>query len=332
MLKDEDVRAIAYLFTENVVTIENLYGFHNYIYKIIGDSSFVLRISKQDYQKEEATKSEIDFILYLKENNVPVAIPIRALSGQYVHNVSFESGRYIVSAFEVSKGKDFRSRGNDEKERFIIIGQTIGKIHRLSKEYKPINVISRRLWDNSPHLVKALKLFSDYNIDLSRKFDEYMILMKKWPKSNQNFGLIHGDFLFSNYFFDDCNNISIFDFDECEYSWYIYDIAVCMYYYLLGYDPKELSGKVKEAEEMFYYLMRGYQGEYHIDVNCLANFDVFFKMREFVLLSSILETSKDNLSGWSRDFVEGALYRQLNGKCFINVNFTDIYARAKRCE
>jgi len=98
-----------------------------------------------------------------------------------------------------------------------------------------------------------------------------------------------------------------------------------MYYYLLGGDPKELNDKSEEAEDLFYNLMLSYKDECEIDIDCLNSMDLFFQMREYVLLLSILETSMDDLKGWAKDFVEGAVNRQLNGKPFIDVDFLEIY-------
>ena len=80
---------------------------------------------------------------------------------------------------------------------------------------------------------------------------------------------------------------------------------------------------------MFYYLLLGYKSKCEIDLDCLRNMKLFFQLREYVLLSSVLETSMDDLRGWSKDFVEGAVDRLLTGKPFINVDFESIYNKVK---
>jgi Ser/Thr protein kinase RdoA (MazF antagonist) len=320
-----DIEKIAGLFTEKFASIRSLNGFHNYIYEVSGDTDFILRISQQ--QNEAATSSEIDFLQYLYQNDGRVAPPIPSLQNQYVHLVVIDEKKYIVSAYQKADGRDFSSRGIDNKERFIIIGRALGKIHQLSKMYVPNNVTKRRLWSESPHIIKAPDIFLKYNMDLLKKFHSYMSHMHNFPKDQNCFGLVHGDFLFSNYFFDDGNNITIFDFDECEYSWYMYDIAVCMYYYLLGGDPRELDTKVEEAEEMLYHLFLGYKDKCEIDIDCLRNMDLFLQLREYVLLSSVLESSTEDLKGWSKHFVEGAVERLLTDKPFIPVDFEKVYCR-----
>lgn len=328
MLTETKIASIASLFTNNITSVKNLNGFHNAIYEVSGDITFILRVAEG--KREEQTNSEIDFLRYLHKNLVPVAPPIASLQNKYVYLVVVDGKYYTVSAYQKAKGKDCWSRGIDGNDQFIIIGQTLGRMHRLSMLYNCNKVTKRRQWDENSHLVKAQCILRNYNTDLSDKFNSYISLMRRFPRKKSSFGLVHGDFLFSNYFFDDDNNIFIFDFDECEYSWFIYDIAVCMYYYLLGADPTELHEKVEEAEDMFFHIMSGYVMEYELDIECLRNIDLFFQLRDYVLLSSILESSANNLSSWSKSFVESATGRLLGGKPFIQVDFERVYKMVRR--
>jgi len=93
----------------------------------------------------------------------------------------------------------------------------LGKIHKYSKNYKPQNTYHRRNWNESQHIAKAGYLFEKNYPQLKVKFDEFTHNMNELPKDINSYGLIHGDYLFSNYLFDH-NKITIFDFDECEYS------------------------------------------------------------------------------------------------------------------
>jgi hypothetical protein len=102
-----------------------------------------------------------------------------------------------------------------------------------------------------------------------------------------------------------------------------------MYYYLLGGDPTELHEKVEEAEDMFFHIMSGYVSECKPDMECLRNIDLFFQLRDYILLSSILERSVNNLSNWGKSFVESATDRLLGGKPFIQVDFERVYKMTK---
>lgn len=317
---------IAGLYAVNNMKYKNLYGFHNQVYQITGDTNFILRIASSLHRSKEETLSEIDFLLYLKEKGISLSSPIMGLDGEYVYEISNGNERYIISAFEIAKGNDFRTRGDDNNTRLIEVGCMLGKLHKYSKLYKPHKIGLRRQWNESQHLLKAGNLFKTNYPELKVKFDKFIFEMNNQPKDNDSYGLIHGDFLFSNYFFDD-NNITIIDFDECEYSWFVYDIAVCMYYYLLGGNPSELETKIEEAESILFNLLTGYIEENSIDIRWIKSIDLFFRMREFVLLSTMSEIPYNSLIGWQKSFFDGAYERQMTDKPFIQADYVKVYSR-----
>lgn len=49
------------------------------------------------------------------------------------------------------------------------------------------------------------------------------------PKDNENFGVIHGDLNVSNYFVRDDGVLSVFDWDQTQRAWYLYDLAQCIW-------------------------------------------------------------------------------------------------------
>jgi Putative homoserine kinase type II (protein kinase fold) len=319
----DSIYNIASLFVASNIQYKNLYGFHNQVYKIVGDRNFILRIASPIHRSKEETLSEIDFLLFLKERGISLSSPIKGLDGEFVYEINNENEKYIVSAFEIAKGDDFRTR-HDNDTRLNEVGRMLGKLHKYSKLYTPHNISMRRKWNESQHLKKAGNLFENTYPELKIKFDEFIAEMNTIPKNYDSYGLIHGDFLFSNYFFDG-SNITIIDFDECEYSWFIYDIAVCMYYYLLGGSPSELDTKTQEAERLLYNLLSGYIEENTIDIFWIKNIDLFFRMREFVLLSTISEIPYNCLEGWQKSFFDGAFGRQINNKPFIQADFVKTY-------
>lgn len=327
MIAENHVKLFAGYFSDVIDTVEHLGGFHNHVYLIKGNKDFILRISSIQHRSFNDTIGEIDFLRYLNDGGASISHPLQGLDGKYVYEEEQDDCLWVVTAFSIAKGLDWRSRGNDENHRLIQIGKTIGSIHKLSRAYKPFDRLLRRYWNESQHLAKAYEIFRKYSPQLAEVYLKYLNIMKLLPRDDDCFGLVHGDFLFSNYNIHG-NEVVVFDFDECEYSWFVYDIAVCMYYYLLGGDPSELPGKVEEAEEMLYFLLYGYLQEYTIDAYWIKNIDLFFKMREFVLLSTILEDeSPDKMEGWQKSFFTGALDRQINNKPFVEADFSRIYTR-----
>jgi len=313
------VIGFAELYTARIDAFELKKGGHNDVYLIKGSDDFALRVTPASHRSAPEIDSELHFMLYLKANGVPLAKPLQGKDGAYC----YQRGDNTISAFEFAAGEDFWGR-TEYPARLMEIGRTLGKIHRLSKAYVPAGVQPRRQWDANPHLVKAAAIFRDHDKRLSEAFEAYMVHMAQLRKDDDSYGLIHGDYLLSNYVFDQ-DDITVFDFDDCEYSWFVSDIAVCMLYYLIGGDPRGLERRAKEAGEWFSLIMRGYLTENTIGTDQIENMDLFFRMREYNLLSYNWEKKSEGFSRWQRDLVNGILQRIRHGKPFADIDFVSIY-------
>jgi len=54
-------------------------------------------------------------------------------------------------------------------------------------------------------------------------------VIRELPKDKDGYGLIHTDLHFANFFVDvETGTVTIFDFDDCAYGWYVMDIAMTL--------------------------------------------------------------------------------------------------------
>jgi len=319
---ENDLLQIARRFDRKAESVEFLRKSHNYTYKVIcSNNSFILRISSDEHRTINQVLSEIDFQLYLYENGASVVSPLFTCDDEKSFVVVINKHKYIAAAFSLASGLNWDNRPSDcTPERLINTGKELGKIHRLSMKYNPEHVGKRRLWNESQHLIKAYELFRSYDEKLYSDFVEYMDYMNKLPKDNHSFGLTHGDYLGSNYMIDENNHVTVFDFDECEYSWYVADIAICMHCTLIGPDPTKLESKTELAEVMLYNLAVGYISENKLSKDMIMNLQLLFKMRDFIYFSTILEW--ENVGEWGKNFISTCLDRILNKKPFLEFDMS----------
>ncbi len=319
---DKEIISFAERFTSSVESIELLGQSHNTVYKITCRNSFILRVTPLCHRSRNEIVSELDFLIHLHENGATVSSPLLSLTGDLVIGFQSDSGDGHISAFTIAEGLDWRTRDNDHIS-LEHIGRSHGKIHKESRNYDPVNFPKRRQYFESQHLKKAAQVFRKANPKLVEYFESYLADLSVMTKSPLNYGLTHGDFLFSNYNITSDNKVTVFDFDECEYSWYINDIAICVYYYLLGGDPTELNKKSEEAEQMVCSLMKGYLAEYPLPLEELEKMNLLFSMRDYILLSTIYE--RDHVyRKWEKDFIGGAVDRITNKRHFIELNMRSI--------
>lgn len=324
MFTEQDILLICKYYTKDTVSFELMGVSHNIVYRINCNTPFILRITPSKHRTMNELLSEIDFLMFLHQKGANVNRPILSLNKSAIIECDIHNETYYITAFSIADGLNWIER-NDDDRRIDVIGQALGKIHNISKQYKPCNAASRRNSLESQHLTKGFSIFSDYDIQVYNKYLSFIDELKALPKDSQSYGLTHGDFLFSNYNITQDNKVSVFDFDECEYSWFISDIAVCIYYYLLGGNPSELTNKTQEAKSLMSLFMSGYIKENRICANDFEKIDLFFRQRDYILLSTILGRGDKELNWWDKAFVEGALNRIINNKPFVDVRFSELF-------
>jgi len=307
-------------FCKNAVSTELLAKCRNTIYKVgCEDYSFVLRLSSEHHRNADQIKSELDFQKYLFDNGAAVAEPLQTESGEMCFPLEMDNSRFICSAFAYVKGKSWDERKDESEQIFVKIGAALGKIHRLSKEYYPVNAVKRRLWSEQQELLK-FDIFKKHSIELYNKYLDFMLQMDKEEKTADTFGLTHGDYLVSNYLIDDADNITVIDFDECEYSWFAADLAICIRAYLFWTEnPAALPQKAAEAEMMHYNLLRGYGSENTITADMVYDLEKYIKIRDYIELASQLSFEPETFNEYpiEKTLYEMNLDRLVNDKPFL---------------
>ena len=86
----------------------------------------------------------------------------------------------------------------------------------------------------------------------------------KIPKHSDNFGVIHGDINYSNFFIKENNELCVFDWDLTERGWYLYDLAMMVWGVtmrdLAGMPISGVKGPGVDTEQYTKWLCEGYGG------------------------------------------------------------------------
>lgn len=98
---------------------------------------------------------------------------------------------------------------------------------------------------------------------------------------------IHCDLHVGNFFLDR-GKITFFDFDDCCYQWFAYDIATVLFYAVLEpWVPNERSAQEEEAKRFLPAFLKGYQREFPLPDFVLEQLPLFLKLRELSLYALI---------------------------------------------
>jgi Ser/Thr protein kinase RdoA (MazF antagonist) len=263
--------------------IELLDGFESFIYRFQRpDGQFILRIGHSDRRSPDLIRGEVDWINYLAAGGASVARAILSENGNLVESVDDgQGGEFLCTAFVHAPGKPIR-RGQMNERLFLNYGHLIGKMHVLAKTYQVSNPAWRRYaWDSVENNTAERQMPVKEHLALE-KYRSVMAHLRSLPREEAGYGMIHQDAHPGNFFVDDQYRITLFDFDDCVYGHFIYDIAMVLFYTANDEpDPVEYTARFMPV------FLSGYREENRLDPVWLAELPHFMKLREIDLFAAI---------------------------------------------
>jgi amicoumacin kinase len=283
--------------------IKLLDGFESFMYEFYRpqDGEFILRVGHSGRRSPEMIAGEVDWINYLAQGGANVSRAILSNQGKLVEAIDDGQGeQFLATAFLKARGGP--SWETEWTPAFIEhYGQVIGRIHRLTKDYEPSAPAWRRPeWDAPENLEMEKWLPSSETVAL-QKFQELMRHFETLPKDRESYGLIHQDAHGGNFYVHE-GEITLFDFDDCIYSWFIYDIAMVLFYAAMFKDDRGAF----TASFMRDFLC-GYSQENKLDPQWLVELPYFLKLREIDLYAQIhFSFDIENLTDeWNFRYMQG---------------------------
>ncbi|QLY40773.1 phosphotransferase [Hujiaoplasma nucleasis] len=294
---------IEYLKSLNIYDIKSLKGFHNQILSgLYQGKEIVIRLIQR--RSFEETMAEISYLNQLsKIMNVVKAIQIE---GSYV----IEHQDYLLSFYEKLHMKHWYELSLTMKHHFNA-GKALGQIHLFSMNQ---NQYSRKDYKKHPDI----QLINELDPMIKTELKKTLKTIDSMKKEPNYYGLIHGDYLYSNLMYDK-DKVCVIDFDDLEYNYYLYDIAVYIFYLLLGGDPMDID--LLANLEVFNHFMRGYRS-----VNQETQFDfkdinIFFRLRQLKLLATINQLPIISLGTWQKKYIDLSIKQIKNHEKFVPIDF-----------
>ena len=253
-------------------------GFENKMFKAdTPENRFVVRVTPPDHKTPTEVKAELDWLLYLSENDAPVEHVIPSKNDNLVEKVETNAGTISVVCFEWAPGH-LVTREDFSPELFQTWGEAIGMMHRLTKDYRtPREALERIQWFDDPYFNRAL-IPSDQELVLQR-FDTLIDYFKSSPATRDSYGLIHQDVHHDNLFLDG-KRLTVLDFDDSAFGFFIFDIANALGFSIWE-KPENMSNN-QYADFYLKYFMKGYQKENRLDESCLGDLPKALKLFEFI--------------------------------------------------
>ena len=300
--------------------LRSLDGFESFLFEYErGGQSYILRLGHSLRRSAALIQAEVDWINYLAQSGAGVARAVLSADGQLVEKLPDGHGAaFLATAFVKAPGHAPRKEdwNPDLYERY---GRLLGRMHALAKHYQPRPGAQRLQW-NDPSFSWVEDLLPEGEQCAKAHYRALLEHLATLPRDIDSYGLIHQDAHGGNFFVDEQGRITLFDFDDCLYSWYINDIAIVLFYMVMWKpDPAAF------ARAFLTDFLRGYRQENQLDPAWLAETPSFLKLREIELYAVIHRSftpQEMNDDAWVKGYMAGRKARIEAGRPYLDLDFT----------
>lgn len=298
--------------------ISLLDGYESFMYEFDRpDGDYILRIGHSQRRTPELIEGEVDWINFLAAGGATVARAILSQAGNLVEPIpDGQGGQFLCTAFFRAAGGEVRPEQINER-LYHNYGGLLGRMHALSRRYTlPNPAWKRPEWDDPANMCVEDWLPVQYTrvLELYQPLKKHLVSL---PKDPQAYGMIHQDAHPGNIFVDEDYTITLFDFDDCVYGHFIYDIAMVLFYTAVWEkDPVQFTGQFMPI------FLSAYRKENELDPQWLQELPHFLKLREIDLFSQILFTDGENPEHpWSAHYMRGRRERIESGAPYIDFDW-----------
>ncbi|MGE0239376.1 MAG: phosphotransferase enzyme family protein [Parvibaculaceae bacterium] len=209
----------------------------NATYRIdAGGRKWALRVHREGYHSKRAIGSELAWLQALRQDGaVTTPVPRLGKNGELIQSVALPGlpARHVV-LFDWETGAE-----PSEAELlgpFEVLGAATARMHLHSRGWTRPETFERLTWDFDGAFgavqhwgswrdgmgldAEKVKLFR-------RAVDRIEKRLAAFGKGPERFGLIHCDMRLANLLIDG-EETKVIDFDDCGFSWYLYDCATAL--------------------------------------------------------------------------------------------------------
>lgn len=255
---------------------------------------WALRVHREGYHSRRAIASELAWQLALKADGAIVTpSPIRGKDGELIQCVGHPGlprPRNVV-LFEWEEGQEPAAT---DFAGFELLGETAARMHAQVKAWQRPSWFERHTWDfdtslgDHPHWGRWRDGMG-MTPEIARVMGDTVALighrLERFGKGAERFGLVHGDMRLANLLMDG-RTVKVIDFDDCGFSWFLYDCATTVSFF--EHQP--------EVPDLIKAWVRGYRRAGTLSAEDEAEIETFVMLRRLLLVAWIGSHSETDLA------------------------------------
>ncbi len=257
---------------------------------------WALRVHRDGYHSTAAIASELAWLQALRNDGVVVTPrPVPGRDGsliQHVGHPAMARPRPLV-LFDWESGAE-PSEKDHLTEKFATLGAVTAKMHGHARGWTRPAGFERLTWDfetslgATPHWGRwrdGMGLDAEKEALFARAVDLIGRRLARFGKGPDRFGLIHCDMRLANLLVDG-DAVKVLDFDDCGFSWHLYDAATAVSFF--EHEP--------QVPDLLDAWVGGYRGVRDLPAEDEAEIPTFVMLRRMLLVAWIGSHSETDLA------------------------------------
>jgi Ser/Thr protein kinase RdoA (MazF antagonist) len=203
---------------------------------------YALRIHREGYHSRAAIASELAWLVELRAQAVVTTPqPVLGINGELIQvarHPRMARARHIV-LFRWEAGRE-PVMGEDLSKPFQALGEAAARMHRHVMQWQKPAGFVRPTWnfetalgEDAPHWGRwrdGLGVTPAMQTVFGRTVAVIGRRLSAYGQSGERFGLVHGDMRLANLLMDG-DEVKVIDFDDCGFSWFMYDAATTVSFF-----------------------------------------------------------------------------------------------------
>ncbi len=260
----------------------------------VSGARWALRVHRDGYHSRTAIASELAWLGALSGSGAAdVPKPICGNDGDLIQTLAadgLERPRN-VALFKWESGSEPAA---DNISGYEQLGETAARMHAQVRSWQRPEWFERHTWDfatslgNTPHWGRwrdGIGMTPDIAAPIAEAVGVIEQRLARIGKGPDAFHLIHGDMRLANLLVDG-GDVKVIDFDDCGYSWYLYDCATTVSFF----------EEKPEVPELIKAWVRGYRRIGVLDEAAEAEIDTFVMLRRILLVAWIGSHAETDLA------------------------------------
>ena len=201
-------------------------GLHdNYLIES-GSNKYILRIYRNDWRSQEEIFFELELLAFLNKRSMPVASPILTKTGGLCFFIESPEGTRTAALFSYAPG--VAPGNNITVEQSNLLGKAVARIHSETVVFK--TAYNRQVLDIPYVLDESMDAIEPFIESAARNYlrdlqTEIKQSLPEIPQQAPYYGICIGDVNPTNFHINSKRHITLFDFDQCGYTYRAFEIG-----------------------------------------------------------------------------------------------------------